>query len=249
MTVKNDAKQTNDKIIRKVRGLLALAEDNSNMEESQTAFLQAQKMMVKYGVDPSEVENKKVKEILTGQATDYKKLWWWERSLATVIAENFRCKWYYNSYRFNDNEQVKRRIMFVGYEKDIELAKEMYSLAHSATEFYAKRFLKKHNIQGNRGRTIQAKNDYIRGFVHGLEQKFEEQIADHEWGLVVVVPEEVKDKEQEITKDGKSISFNVPNLESHEHYQKGYQEGNAIDYTRSTVQEKGERYNEDTKHV
>lgn len=75
----------NDKVIRKVKGLLALAENNSNMEESQSAFLQAQKMIVKYGINPNDVENKQMKDVLTGSVTSYKKLWWWERSLAPVI--------------------------------------------------------------------------------------------------------------------------------------------------------------------
>ena len=238
MNVKTNAKQTNDKIIRKVRGLLALAEDNSNMEESQTAFLQEQKMMVKYGVDPSEIENKQMKEILTKNATKYKKLWWWERALASIIAENFRCTWYYeNRYGVNGSRQVKRSIVFVGYEPDIKLATEMYALAHSATEFYAKRFIKNEIIQGDRGTTLKAKSDYIRGFVHGLQQKFEEQIANREWGLVVVVPKEVREKEEEITKDFSSLKTNIPDLESYEHYQKGYEEGSAIDYTKSTIQD------------
>jgi|SRR5690625_821477 len=226
----------NDRIIRRIKGLLSLAEDEGNMNESQQAFLQAQEIMVKYGVDPNELDlGKEIKEILTKSATQFKKLWWWERSLASIISSNFRCTWHYNSYQHVRGKHTKRQVVFVGYEQDIELATEMYKLAHSATEFYAKRFLKKNNIKGHRGTTVQAKNDYIKGFLDGLERKFEEQINEQEWGLVVVVPKEVIERQDEITQGGKSLGWTVPNQKSHEHYKTGYKEGNSIDYTKSTI--------------
>jgi len=54
MTENND-----DRIIRRIKRLLATAEGEANMNESHTAFLMAQEMMVKCGVDPSELTDDK----------------------------------------------------------------------------------------------------------------------------------------------------------------------------------------------
>lgn len=225
-----------ERIIRRVKGLLKLAEDNSNIEESQSAFMQAQQMMVKYGVDRAEVvANEQHKEILTKAATTYKRLYWWEKMLAGIISRNFRCSWYYSGKYVEGSVQMKRSIVFVGYETDVVLATEMYQLAISAVKFYTKKFMKVVNPRGNRKGSDRVKNDYMRGFIDGLAMKFEEQVKAEAWGLVVVVPEAVVSKTKEITKGGKALSFYVPNTTTSEHYDQGYHEGQAIDYTRSSI--------------
>ncbi|QAW06651.1 DUF2786 domain-containing protein (plasmid) [Bacillus subtilis] len=47
-------KSRNEAIIKKVKGLLAIANDNKNDEESQSAFLLAQKLMIKHDISVSE---------------------------------------------------------------------------------------------------------------------------------------------------------------------------------------------------
>lgn len=87
----------NDGIIKKIKGLLAIANDNKNDEESQSAFIMAQKLMIKYDISMGEVESKKEsQDIKQGQVTVHKKLFWWERKLAIIISNNFRVKFFYN---------------------------------------------------------------------------------------------------------------------------------------------------------
>ena len=45
----------NDKIILKIKNLLSLAEDGGDDEESQTALIMAQKLMLKYKVSNNEL--------------------------------------------------------------------------------------------------------------------------------------------------------------------------------------------------
>lgn len=226
----------NDRIIRRVKGLLKLAEDNSNMEESQSAFIQAQQMMIRYGVNPEDLAvDEKTKSILTKSATEYKRLWWWERALGNIMAKNFRCSWYYSSKRFAGTVQMKRKIIFVGFEADVELATEMYTLAKSALHYYTTQFVKDLKVNKKQTQNKRAKDDYIRGFIDGLEEKFVEQIKEQQWGLVVVVPEEVINKTKEITKGGKAISYYIPNPQSKKHYDQGYEAGHKIDYTKRTI--------------
>ncbi len=44
----------NESIIKKIRGLLAIANDNKSDEESQSAFLLAQKLMIKHDISSGE---------------------------------------------------------------------------------------------------------------------------------------------------------------------------------------------------
>ncbi|HAP3793174.1 TPA: DUF2786 domain-containing protein, partial [Enterococcus faecalis] len=46
----------NKKIIKKIKGLLAISRDQKNDEESQSAFILAQKLMIQYNIDKNEVE-------------------------------------------------------------------------------------------------------------------------------------------------------------------------------------------------
>lgn len=227
MTVKND------RILKIVKDLLALAEDDEkHVEESHNAFLKAQRLMVKYGIDPSEVTDQEAtREILEQSGTDYKRLFWWERQLARIVARNFRCKNYLQWKKIEGKKQKQRRVMFMGQEGDVELASEMYKLVVDAALFYTKRYMNQFDLKGT-----AIKNDYLQGFVDGLEQKFAEQIEQQEWGLVLVIPKEVEEK-YAVKVTGKPIPLTLPDLSlnAHEHYNTGYKDGNSIDYKKETI--------------
>lgn len=235
MTTTKESK--NDRIIRRIKRLVSLAEGNANMEESHSAFLQAQAMMVKYGVDPNEItDDDEVKEVLSQNGTDYKRLYWYERKLAFIVAKNFRCKNFIRWKHVKGKTQKQYRVEFMGLEADVELASSMYRLVLSAIEFYTQRYVRKHGI-GVRHHTQSLKDDYMRGFIDGLERKFVEQIESQEWGLALVIPKEVEEKFSiEITRKGRV--WRIPQIESQESYQQGYEDGNAIDYNKSTINKK-----------
>ena len=82
----------NKSIISKIERLLALAGNNPSQEEAQSAMLKAQQMMAKYNLSmeafqEKEPEKKEVEQVWVkgGQSCQ------WMRSLAKVIADNFRC--------------------------------------------------------------------------------------------------------------------------------------------------------------
>lgn len=122
--------ERNESIIKKIKGLLAIADDSKNDEESQSAFVLAQKLMMKHDIQQSEVDTSDDKqEITEGQATTYKKLFWWERRLARIISENFKVRYYYNNKILYGESHTKRSIIFFGFKSDVLLSKEMYILA------------------------------------------------------------------------------------------------------------------------
>ncbi|WP_026701640.1 DUF2786 domain-containing protein [Salibacterium aidingense] len=237
----------NDYIIKKITRLLALAEDNSNEHEAQSAFLMAQKLMLKNNIAMDEIQVSDGKRnIEEGQVTTHKRLHWWERKLGIIMANNFRVKNFINWKKNSSRGNRKSAVCFMGYDKDVQLAKEMYLLAYEAITLLSKNFIdgyyKENDIERTQYNTLSIKNSYINGFLSGLEEKFEEQIEQikaEENALMVLVPKEVEDKfEEEIT--GKSKSFKIPSISEIQAYQTGYEDGNKIDYTRSTIDEYAE---------
>lgn len=236
--------ERNQKILRRVKRLLSLSDNNPNEEEAQSAFLMAQKLMVKNDISLSQIDidSNETRDIKEGQVTVHKKLYWWERLLAAVMSENFRVKYFLN-WKRKAGSNRKNAIFFMGFESDVQLAKEMYLLAYEAivhfSKEYTETYYEENNLMRTRGNTIMIKDSYMKGFIDGLENKFEEQVQEMRSegnALMVLVPKEVEDKyEESIT--GKSI-FSIPSIGEVEAYRSGYDDGNKIDYTRSTIDEK-----------
>ncbi|MEK5431223.1 DUF2786 domain-containing protein [Lysinibacillus sp. FSL R7-0073] len=68
-------KKRNDSIIEKIKGLLVHANDHQSDEECQTDFMMAQKLMIKYDISSSELqEGENDRAVSEGQATDHKTL-------------------------------------------------------------------------------------------------------------------------------------------------------------------------------
>ncbi|TYU25367.1 DUF2786 domain-containing protein [Listeria monocytogenes] len=233
----------NEKIIRKVKRLLALARENKNDEEGQTAFMFAQRLMLENNIKESELsDDEAAMELITeNNITIYKKLFWWERSLADVIADNFRVKSFYKVR--GSSSAKKSAITFFGLEKDLELAKEMYLLAYEAVVFHSKAYVNDHYKQTNEKReryfTEQLKTSYIRGFLDGMDAKFREQISilRNEFEVLVLMPQKVEDEFEKHSEDFGTYDLNIPAVESSHACAVGYEQGNSIDFTKSTISE------------
>lgn len=238
-------KDRNEAIINKIKGLLAIADDQKNDEESQSAFILAQKLMLKHDITFTDVEDiSDTPSVEEGQVTVYKKLFWWERKLAQIMSENFRVKFYYNNKYIDNETQRKRAIMFLGFRNDVSLAKEMYLLAYEAISFYTNKYVDSYYEESHRSTRIHritngVKNSYMRGFLHGLEQKFEEQVKEmqQEYGIMILVPKEVVEEYDSRFEGKKGISFKLPPIEESFAYENGFHDGNRIDYTKSTIDE------------
>ena len=237
----------NEKIIRKVRGLLAIAQDERNDEESQSAFILAQKLMLQYGIQNSDIESQTIQQqtaaIQETKVTVYKRLFWWERHLAQIISKNFRVKYFLNSKMVG--RQQKRQIVFYGLVSDLPLAKEIYLLAYEVLLFHSKTFVNRYYQQQekstrNRYVTESLKTSYIRGFLSGLDERFNEQVAalTEQYELLVLIPEVVEQAYEELSSHwGKPLALQAPNVNVLEAYQDGYLAGKKIDFIRQTLKE------------
>lgn len=73
-------KSVKAKIIKKVKGLLAIAKDEADDKECQSAFLLAQKFMIQYHIDQSEITDEMSDSISHRAVTVYKKLFWGKKN-------------------------------------------------------------------------------------------------------------------------------------------------------------------------
>lgn len=234
----------NESIIKKIKGLLAIADDAKNDEESQSAFLLAQKLMIKHDIQQIEIENSTEKqEIIKGQAVSHKKLFWWEKRLAGIISKNFKVKFYYHNKILDGEKRTKTSIIFFGFNNDVKLAKEMYVLAYDAickySEKYVKNYYKEVFAIRTKAKTNELKNSYMLGFLNGLKRKFELQIKEmeQEFGLMIITPKEVSRAYNDLAKGftGKAKPVKTPSIGEVEAYHRGRKEGERIDYLKQTI--------------
>jgi hypothetical protein len=218
-----------ENIVNKIRQCMELSKKAGTSEESQGALLKAQELMVKYNISLDgikEAETKmEVKEIVDEEFTPRKRNRWWVKSLAYVIAKNFKCTSYIKSFS-NAN-----CVCMIGLKEDVDIAREVFNYAGLEIEKFSKEYTdtKCNNSYFFNDKSYKSgvKNDYINGYIDGLNTKFEAQVEENGWGLVLVqdalVVKAVEDK-------GLKKLRNAPVNNSNDGgaYRKGYQDGKSF---------------------
>ena len=210
-------------VINKVRKLLAKAENNPFPHEAQTALLKAQEFMAKHGISMADVEDSKVpdrNEVIDQEITNITRTPWWQKWLSTIIADNFRCHVY---TRIRGGRSV---IRFIGRRDDIEIAKNVFSFAAQAIRFYSDRYLNELRKRGLPTKGVR--NDYIRGFLKGLTDKFAEQVNKNDWGLVLVKDAEVDTVFNNLTLKNRKGPL-IQSAQNQHAISEGYRRGQAFE--------------------
>ena len=168
-------------ILTKVKKLLALAENNTSADESQNSFLKTQMLLLKHGLtmnDVAESDISNTKNVLNTSIDESSRMLWWKKSLASIISNNFRCK------SFTSFRTANTRICIIGLEEDVNIATEIYNCAVRTIEHQSKLYVK---LNKKNGKSAGLKNDFIIGWLKGLEDKFRVQVESvKEYGLVLV---------------------------------------------------------------
>lgn len=215
----------------KIRKLLALAESPVE-EEAKAALLKARQLMAEHKLreeDCLEPDKLKVKKALVG-VTCTKRLNSWMCDLSAIIAQNYCCR----AYRERQRGKQKCEIGFIGFVDDFEVCETIFKYAVDCILSRCKEIR-------NRGREIYTGNylgklcdAYGYGFSAGVSEAFDKQTKENqEWGLVLVVPQKVREKADEM---GKATPFkeigNLQNLGEKAAMRDGYMDGQKFDPTK-----------------
>jgi hypothetical protein len=218
-----------ERIIDKVRKAIALSTYNPSAEEGQTALLKAQELMAKHNIGMDEVGDKKIeKEVVVADLTSRGRTPFWKKSLAKVISENFRCMAY--TSKFGGKSSLK----ILGLTEDVELAKEMFDFAVGTLEYSVGEYMKRLRRELGVGGSTGVRNDYILGFIKGLNDKFRKQVEQNNWALVLV-------KDELVTQHIENMRFTsgktskVQRSNNKDAYNSGYERGKTLSQRRKEL--------------
>jgi Protein of unknown function (DUF2786). len=217
----------NEEIIRKIKGLLAKAEDHADDAESQNALLMAKKWMIKHHIKKEDLEDV---EICSLEIRHFKVFEWWEELLASLIAEHFRVRAYYQW------QGEMPTLYFYGLTKDLEYAQDVFDLSYSSLCFFTAHHLSQKKCL-SKGEFRQSKDDYISGFLKALSDKFNlqyqviEKQASSNLLILVGVPPQVQQNFRTMTQTFNQAPVQLPEVVSLETYKKAYQEALTLDLT------------------
>ena len=209
--------KSKDEIMEKIKKLLALSKSD-NEYEAFSALQMARKLMSKHNIDISddiEIEagddDEVVNEVVFETAKKGILL------IATVVADNFKCKAYYQ-------KGSPMKINFVGKPLDVKIAKETLTYALIVSKKLAKKTIADLKAKGLS--TKGAQHDYLCGFSKGLKECFEEQNRneDESFALSMCTPVVVLDymKGLKLTK-GTTVKSRAS-----ESYTQGYMDGRTF---------------------
>lgn len=174
-----------DKIVQRIKKIMNIAREGT-IHEKEVALYQAQRLMAKHRISELDIRDNEKEEVLEIESSlNCRKETW--KHLAQVIADNFRCRVFYRAY-----SKTRVASVFVGYEYDSEVGKEVFESAYQFAELESNAIASFHSR--NYGTAVGVRDEYIVGFIEGLKKGFEDQIElTTDYSIMVVVPEEVND--------------------------------------------------------
>lgn len=215
-----------ERILERIKKALNLANANDD-HEAQTSMLLAQKMMAKYGLDIEDVEDVNVNtadKIIEMYATPAERTLWWKKALAAVISDNFRCYSITKAQRGRGTS----RLVFMGRKNDTMIAREVFNFAVASVQAFSLAYLNEAGVVGITERS-RVQNDYIYGFIQGLQSKFNEQVEKEELGLAIIKDDALVEVFEDMNlKSGASTT--ISSAGSAEAYTKGFEDGNRMDH-------------------
>ena len=162
-----------EKMVDKVRKLLALAGNNHSEGEAKLALLRANELIAKYNLDLSEETGEKVEYVVL--AAKHSNNEGYRTRLACVIAPSFRCKVI----------MIGNTVHFFGRKHDAESCVEIYNYVYRVSHNIGLRLERKARQEGKN--THGVANSYWEGFVSGIKKELDAQCK----ALMVVVPDDV----------------------------------------------------------
>lgn len=208
-----------DKLVDRVKKLLALAGNNPSEEEAKLALMRANELIAKHNLDLSESSGEKIEYIMA--ATKHSNNEGYRIPLANVIAPSFRCK----------TIMVGNQVHFFGRKQDVEACVEVYNYVYRVSHNMGLRLERQARQEGRN--THGVANSYWRGFIAGISKELSEQCK----ALMVVVPEDVRNEYAARFEGCRPYSGGMRHTGySHDAYNQGMQDGQHSMKTRKEIE-------------
>lgn len=170
-----------DKIIKRIEKLFALAGNNPNEKEAEAALLKAQKLMAEYGIEQSQLTGEKITYATVYSNVHPHRI---NNALAEIIAKSFSCK-----VIIAYNHKGKRVLSFFGRTEFAEAANYTFEFVCKIMIHGGNRATRENGVNpGTKGAAVYY-NSYCHGFIMGVKSKTDEQCK----ALMIVVPKDVED--------------------------------------------------------
>lgn len=168
-------------IVEKIKKLLAHSVENGATEAEAVAFaLKAQRLIAENDIEQWELGDEQRREVIE-EESNVNLPRTWSRWLATIVAENFRCKFFLDSVE--QGNRIKNHAVFVGYAQDAQAARIVFERLRRVAERAGNASRKKYR------NASLAYNSITLGFVEGVKEELEKQCQ----ALMLKVPSDVSE--------------------------------------------------------
>lgn len=165
-----------DKMLDKVKKLLALAGNNPSESEAKAALLKANQLIAQYSLDLSNETGDKIEYALVEAVHSNNE--GYRSYLGVVLAEAFRCKCV----------MVSGKVNFFGRKQDAEAGVAVFNYVYRVSHNIGLKLERQARAEGRN--THGVANSYWQGFIAGIQEELSAQCK----ALMVVVPQDVHDK-------------------------------------------------------
>ena len=199
-----------EKVMALINKLLSVTTENGATEnEAIEASLKVQKLLAKYDIELSEVNESKeaIVDVEIKTSNDV-----WRIDLAKIVADNFCCK----VFGRNGN------LAFYGYKRHCEVAKAVFTSIYEFGRAKAKKLYKDYKNAGYDPKGI--KNQFYIGFLHGVKSALDAQSRQ----LAIVIPSEVVESFADIMKGARRCKRTMRYKSNSDVYERGYNAGREI---------------------
>jgi hypothetical protein len=205
-----------EKIIDKIRKILAKSGNNSSQAEAQSALLKAQELLAKNGLTMEDIKVKTHQDPVVKEIIKRGRVTWWQSRMGVILSNNFRCECYISS---------GSGLIIMGRQGDVEIARVLYEYALSFIDYQTQKLRGKFRKQGLPTDGIM--NDYCVGFMDGLKEKFTSQVENMGFGLILVKDSELVQMYNNLNL--KTIKHSFKRSGNEEAYGTGFNHGKAFD--------------------
>lgn len=182
------------RILDKIRKLMSLADNNSNLNESAAAFAQAQALLSKHRLTMAEVEAASEtlqagEQIIESAKPLYagERVVRWKSYLASKIADLNSCKMFIRYIRNYYNNKKESRYVVVGRPSDIEIVEYLFQSISSQIEILCKNCMQSEGLGGGKTFANNFKFAAVETVVERLKAADQEAKQDYQGSAAMVL--------------------------------------------------------------